>query len=71
MTKIIERTFDLETGKTVDAERNMTAEEIVQAEAAQALAAQRQASREANEVARQAVLTKLGLSAEEAKLLLA
>jgi hypothetical protein len=70
MTKIIERTFNLETGKTVDSERAMTAEEIVQVEEAQSLAAQRQASRQANEAARQAVLTKLGLTAEEAQALL-
>lgn len=45
--------------------RDYTAEEIAQVEAAQAEAAQRQAEAQAKETARQAVLAKLGLSAED------
>ncbi len=71
MTKIIERTFDLETGKTVDAERNMTSEEIAQVEAAQVKAAQLQAQAEARATQKAALLNRLGITEDEAKLLLA
>ena len=50
--------------------RDYTADEVAAVEAAQAQAAQRQAEAEAKEAARNAVLTKLGLTADEAKLLL-
>ena len=50
--------------------RDYTADEIAAVEAAQAVVAQRQAEAEAKEAARQAVLTKLGLTAEEAQVLL-
>jgi hypothetical protein len=50
--------------------RDYTAEEIAEVEAAQAEAAQKQAEAQAKETARQAVLAKLGLTAEEAQVLL-
>jgi hypothetical protein len=50
--------------------RDYTADEIAQVEAAQLQAAQIQAEGEAKEAARLAVLTKLGLTAEEAQALL-
>jgi hypothetical protein len=50
--------------------RDFTDAEIAEVEAAQAQSAERQAQAEAKEAARQAVLTKLGLTADEAKLLL-
>ena len=50
--------------------RDYTADEVAAVEAAQAQAAQRQAEAEAKETARQAVLTKLGLTPEEAQVLL-
>lgn len=50
--------------------RDYTDAEIAELEAAQAEAAQRQAEAETKEAARQAILTKLGLTAEEAQALL-
>lgn len=50
--------------------RDYTPEEIAKVEAAQAEVAQKQAEAESKEAARQAILTKLGLSAEEAQALL-
>jgi hypothetical protein len=50
--------------------RDYTADEVAAVEAAQAEAAQRQAEAEVKQAARQAVLTKLGLTAEEAQALL-
>jgi hypothetical protein len=50
--------------------RDYNAEEIAQVEIAQAEAAQKQVEAEAKEAARSAVLTKLGLTAEEAQALL-
>jgi hypothetical protein len=64
--KILEH--NVETGKAV--ERNMTAEEQVQYEANQAAAASRLAEAETKAAARQAVLDRLGLTEEEAQLIL-
>ena len=50
--------------------RDYSPDEIASVEQAQAEAAQKQAEAESKEAARQAVLTKLGLSAEEAQALL-
>lgn len=68
--KTIERIFDATTGETTDIERDMTAQEIAETEKAQAEVAQKQAEADSKEAARQAVLTKLGLTAEEAQALL-
>ena len=51
-------------------QREMTAEELAQFEADQVKAAERKAAQAANEAARAELLAKLGLTAEEAQLLL-
>jgi len=68
--KIIERTHNIQTGETVDIERDETAQEVTERETAEAKFAEEQAEAEAKESARQAVLDRLGLTAEEAQLLL-
>jgi hypothetical protein len=59
---------DLETGEVEV--REMNAEELVQYEADQAEAAAVAAAEAAKEAARQVLLDKLGINADEAKLLL-
>ena len=68
--KIIERTFDATTGETTDVEREMTKAEIDQAakHAAAALARSEADAIKATEKA--ALLAKLGITDDEAKLLL-
>jgi hypothetical protein len=68
--KIIERTHDLETGEIVDVERNMTKAELDEYNTAKAEA---DAKAEAAAIAateKAALLAKLGITSEEAKLLL-
>jgi hypothetical protein len=67
---IIERIHNLETGETIDIEREETAEEKKYRLDIEKQSALLQAEAEAKETARQAVLDRLGLSADEAKLLL-
>ena len=59
---------NVEIGKVI--EREMTAEEIAQLENTQAEIAAKTAEAAAKEAARQALLDKLGITADEAKLLL-
>ena len=59
---------NVETGEITT--REMTEEEIAAVESVNAEQNRRKAEAEAKEVARQAVLTKLGLNAEEAQALL-
>jgi hypothetical protein len=68
--KIIETTFDITTGKETTTERDETAAEQSAREAREAERATQQAEAEAKAIARQAVLDRLGLTAEEAQLLL-
>lgn len=68
--KIIERTHDIETGKIVDIERQETAAEKNEREKREAEVAAIQAEAEAKVAARQTVLEKLGLTADEAAALL-
>lgn len=68
MTNPIIKNVNVETGEEI--EREMTATEIAQHEADIAQFAQLQADKVAKESARAAVLTKLGLTAEEAAALL-
>lgn len=68
--KIIERIFNAETGETVDIERDETAQEKTNREAFEVRIAEEQAQTAAKEAARQVILDKLGLTVEEAKLLL-
>ena len=70
LMKIIERTFDATTGETTDIERDATAEEIAAHEAFLAQAEAKAAEEANNAAAKQAVLDRLGLTAEEAALLL-
>ena len=68
--KIIERTHDIETGEIVDIERDETAAEKKAREAREKESAAAQAEAEAKAAQRQAILDRLGLTADEAKLLL-
>jgi hypothetical protein len=68
--KIIEKEFNIETGEETITERDETAAEQTKREAREAEFATAQAEAEAKATARQAVLDRLGLTAEEAQLLL-
>jgi hypothetical protein len=68
--KIIERTHDIKTGETTDIERDETAAETKARLDREAEIAQRQAEAEDKATAKAALLTKLGITAEEAQLLL-
>jgi hypothetical protein len=59
---------NVETG--VETEREMNANELAEYQARQEAAAAEEAAAQAKETARQALLDKLGISADEAKLLL-
>jgi hypothetical protein len=59
---------NITTGEII--ERDFTAEELAIWEADQAAAAAAKAKRETKEAAREALLDKLGITADEAKLLL-
>lgn len=63
-----EKIVNAETGEEIL--RDYSPKQIAEAEAAETEALRKQAEAEAKEAARSAVLTKLGLTAEEAKLLL-
>jgi len=68
--KITERTHNVETGETVDVERDETAAESkARLDAAKAIAAE-QVTAEANATAKAALLARLGITADEAKLLI-
>jgi hypothetical protein len=68
--KIIERIFDVTTNQTTDIERDATPDEIAQAQALE-LAAQQKAEQDAAKAAaKQTLLDKLGITQEEAQLLL-
>ena len=66
--KPIIKIHNIETGEII--EREMTDNELAQQEADKAAAAAEAAEAEAKEAARQALLDKLGITADEAKLLL-
>jgi inosine/xanthosine triphosphate pyrophosphatase family protein len=68
--KIVERTFNAETGETVDIERNETAQEKSEREQTELKRAALIAEAEAKETQRQAIADRLGLTADELKLLL-
>ena len=68
MTKPIIRIHDLTTDEIID--REMTVAEFKQYQADQASKLANQAEAEATAVARQGILDRLGLTADEAKLLL-
>ena len=68
MSKPIVKIVNCETGEEIV--RDATAEEIAQMEIDAANAAARKAEAEAKETQRQAILDRLGLTADEAKLIL-
>ncbi len=68
--KIIEKEFNVITGETTVTERDETAHEQAARETREAEFAAQQADAQAKATARQAVLDRLGLTAEEAQLLL-
>jgi hypothetical protein len=68
MTKPMIRNHDLSTGEIV--EREMTSDELAQFQADALANAKRDAEQASKEAARQAVLDKLGLSADEVQALL-
>jgi hypothetical protein len=68
--KIIERIHFTDTNEIKDIEREMTADELAQWEADKAEAQARQAAEATKAAAKQALLDKLGITAEEAQLLL-
>jgi hypothetical protein len=71
MMKIIERTFNAETGETTDIERDETAQEKAKREAYELEVAQLKAEAETKATAKAALLAQLGITEEQAKLLLA
>jgi hypothetical protein len=68
--KKTEKEFNVLTGETTFTERDETAAEKKEREAFVKEVAARQAEAEAKEAARQEILDRLGLTADEAKLLL-
>jgi hypothetical protein len=68
--KIIEKEFNVQTGEETITEREETAQEQAVRETFEAEQAAKQAEAEAKAKARQAILDRLGLTAEEAQLLL-
>ena len=70
MIKITEKEYNALTGETTITERDETAQEVAEREAREAELATRQAEANAKAASRQAVLDRLGLTAEEAQLLL-
>ena len=68
--KITEKEFNVITGETTIIERDETAAEQSAREAREAEIAVAQAEAAAKATARQALLTKLGITADEAQLLL-
>ena len=68
--KITEKEFNALTGETTVTERDETPQEQAQREAAEAEFAVRKAEVEAKAVQRQALLNRLGITEEEARILL-
>lgn len=68
--KIKERIFDATTGETTDFERDATEQEIKEKQEFDAFLAQRNAEIQKLQAQRQVILDKLGLSNEEAQILL-
>jgi hypothetical protein len=68
--KLIEKTFNIETGEETIIERDETIAEKKARESFEKESLARKAEAEAKEAARQAIADRLGLSADELKLLL-
>jgi hypothetical protein len=67
---IIEKEFNAITGEETITERDETAQEIAEREIFEAQVAQDKAEAEAKTAQKQAILDQLGITAEQAKLLL-
>lgn len=70
MAKIIERIHNVETNEIIDIEREMTFDEIAIAKAAALEQVKDEFELNETKTKRQILLTKLGLTEDEAKLLL-
>jgi hypothetical protein len=68
--KITEKEFNVQTGEETITEREETVQEQAERETLEAELAAEQAEAQAKATARQVVLDRLGLTADEAKLLL-
>ena len=68
--KITEKDFNIITGEETITERDMTTEEFAQYEADQAAGAEKSAAEAAKAEQRADLLERLGITAEEAQLLL-
>ena len=68
--KITEKEFNIATGEETITERDATPKEIAEAQRLQTEAAERQAEAEAKAATRQVILNRLGLTEEEARILL-
>jgi len=68
--KIIEKEFNVETGKETITERDATAEEIAEIEKTEALALARIQAETMKLAEKAALFAKLGITADEARLLL-
>lgn len=68
--KIIEKMFDITTGEETISEREETADEKIERQTAENEVAQVQAETQAKSVQRLQILERLGITEEEAKLLL-
>jgi len=68
--KIIERVFNAETGETTDIERDMTTKELKDHNALLSAKELKAAEETEKAAAKDALLTKLGITEDEAKLLL-
>jgi hypothetical protein len=68
--KIIERIFDATTGETIDIERDATVEEIAARDAVIAKAQAKAQAEAAKAHERAALLERLGITEDEARLLL-
>ena len=68
--KIIEKIVDLETGETTNVERDLTVEEMELAQDFEAKAATKAKTLQDKLIAKTALLDRLGITEDEAKLLL-
>lgn len=68
--KSIEKIIDIQTGQETLVEHTLSADEVARIEAFELAEKEKADERAEKEAARQAVLTKLGLSSEEAQALL-
>jgi DNA-binding protein H-NS len=68
--KIIERIVNTETGETLDKERQLSSQELAERKESEAKFAAHLKEQEEKEAARQAIADRLGLTADELKILL-